>query len=183
VPLTPNWSLPYQTLLSQPHGPDLGEQGFLAVDAALTTLNASIAALAATVSVLDAPWVPYTPTWVSLTGTNPTVANHSLVGSRYKRLGLHLAVAEVLVTFGGAGYGTGVYAWGLPFAATAASAASSGGSAHFLDFTQAEYDGGCALANTTQVRAFYTNASVTNIFPFTFGNTDTIKLSIMFEPA
>lgn len=130
-------------------------------------------------------WTVYTPTWTSITGVNPTVANHDLGGSRYKYLDSELAIAEVHILFGGAGFGTGIYAFGLPFSASAGSVLTASGSAHMVDTGVAEYDCGCTLFDATRIRMFYANNSVgaTTAGAFTFGNGDTLQLSILFEPA
>jgi hypothetical protein len=130
-------------------------------------------------------WTAYTPAWTSLTGVNPTPANHDLSGSRYKYIDSQLAVAEVRILFGGAGYGTGVYAFGLPFASTAGSVLTSTGAAHMLDAGVAEYACISKLLDETRIRMFYANNSVgaTTAGAFTFGNGDTLQLSILFEPA
>lgn len=47
MPFTPNFALPYQTLADAPDGPNLGEDGFLAVDAALTGLDTRVDTLEA----------------------------------------------------------------------------------------------------------------------------------------
>jgi len=44
---TPNFAIPYQTLADPPHGPDLGEDGFIAVDSALSGLDVRVDALEA----------------------------------------------------------------------------------------------------------------------------------------
>lgn len=46
---TPNFAIPYQTLADAPDGPNLGEDGFLAVDAALSGLDVRVDALEAQV--------------------------------------------------------------------------------------------------------------------------------------
>jgi len=45
MPFTPNYAIPYQTLADPPDGPNLGEDGFLAVDTALASLAALITPL------------------------------------------------------------------------------------------------------------------------------------------
>lgn len=47
MPFTPNYAIPYQTLADAPDGPNLGEDGFLATDAALAGLDVRIDALEA----------------------------------------------------------------------------------------------------------------------------------------
>lgn len=47
MPTTPTWGIPYQSLADPPDGPNLGEDGFLAVDAALSGLDVRVDALEA----------------------------------------------------------------------------------------------------------------------------------------
>lgn len=54
MPFTPNFAIPYQTLADPPDGPNLGEDGFLAVDAALAALDARIAMVANSAGINNA---------------------------------------------------------------------------------------------------------------------------------
>lgn len=186
---TPVYGWPYQSLTDPPDGPNLGEDLALGVEATLaalaaqvTTLQSDVAALQTVTTDLGSAWVNYVPTWTSLTGVNPTVASHDLTGSRYKRIDANLAVAEISVVFGASGYGTGVYAFGLPFAASASGVAAGAG--HALNVGVAEFGLTVWQASTTIVRlTTMADADVTNLAPFTFGNADILFAQILFEPA
>jgi hypothetical protein len=74
MPFTPNFAIPYQTMADAPHGPNLGESGFLAVDAALSGLDVRVDALEAAVK--------YTKIAESvLTGTAASVTFSSIPAS------------------------------------------------------------------------------------------------------
>lgn len=186
---TPVYGWPFQGLTDPPDGADLGESLALAIEATVAAMAAQIATLQTDVTALQtatadtgSAWVSYTPTWTSLTGVNPTVASHNLTGSRYKRIDATLAVAEISIIFGGSGYGTGVYAFGLPFAAAASGAGVGAG--HALNTGVAEF--GLTIwqnSSTTMRCTTMADADVTNLAPFTFGNGDTLFAQILFEPA
>lgn len=186
---TPVYGWPFQALTDPPNGADLGEDLALAIEATVAaqaalvaTLQSQVAALQTVTTDLGSNWVTYAPTWTSLTGVNPTVASHDLTGSRYKRIDANLAVAEIVITFGSSGYGTGVYAFGLPF--TAASAGHAAGAGHALNSGVAEFGLTVWQSSTTVVRATtMADADVTNLAPFTFGTGDVLFLQILFEPA
>lgn len=185
---TPVYGWPYQSLTDAPNGADLGEDLALGIEATLaalaaqvTTLQSDVAALQTATTYTGSAWVNYVPSWVSLTGVNPTVASHTL-GGRYKRIDAKLAVAQISVIFGASGYGTGVYQFGLPFATAAEGGAVGAG--HALNAGIAEFGLTVWQNSTTTVRCTtMADADLTNAAPFTFGNADQLFMQILFEPA
>lgn len=54
MPNTPNYAIPYQSLFDQPHGPDLGEDGFIRVDTVLTGIDGRLTVVEGKVTAIEA---------------------------------------------------------------------------------------------------------------------------------
>ncbi len=131
---------------------------------------------------LVGPWISYTPSWTSITGVNPGGIGNGTLTGRYRRLGPGTVHAEVFLQGGTTtNWGSGIYALGLPLTATGASVNSSVGSAHALDSGVLEYAGACKVYTTSTVRIFFNTASWGATTPFTMGNNDNIRFSLLYE--
>ena len=108
-------------------------------------------------SMFDA-WTPYTPAWTS-SGTNPVLNNGTATG-RYLKIGRTCYVSVLITTGSTTTYGSGTYAFGLPFASANAGvvqlgvARVSGASTTWIG--QCHVNAGASTAGIT------TNASATN---------------------
>jgi hypothetical protein len=172
---TATYGLPYQELTDAPDGPALGQNLAEAVEAELERIDAAVAPLLNT-------WAAYTPTWVSLTGTNPTLGSHTRTG-RWRKIDDSLGLAQVRVVFGSSGYGTGLWAFGLPVPATSDAVTLTAGSGIAYNTTVASYALVSSLYDTSQMVLNYADGNVTPTTPFTFGNADQLWMQILFEIA
>ncbi|WP_228988585.1 hypothetical protein [Streptomyces sp. DH8] len=116
-------------------------------------------------SMFDA-WTPYTPTWTS-SGTNPVLNNGTATG-RYLKIGRTCYVSVLITTGSTTTYGSGTYAFGLPFPSANAGvvqlgvARVSGASATWIG--QCHVNAGASTAGIT-TNASATNAAGSNITP------------------
>lgn len=128
-------------------------------------------------------WQSYTPSWTS-SGTAPVLGNGILTGY-YKDIGntRHFRIRLVLgsTTTGG----TGVYAFSLPGAAAATMFTSDPvGSVHVEDTGVASTVGVATIGLTlSQIRLWIGSGLVSATSPYTFGNTDAIRVSGTYEKA
>lgn len=131
------------------------------------------------ISSLTAPtWVSFTPV---LTGsvTNPT--NNSGTGRYRKSAYSDWFIAEMDITFSGAGGGTGFYIVSLPFTVTAGTAVRGFGSG--LDFGTIERPFTTKKQSTSSVYIISDGGAVTATNPWTWVANDTINLTVIGEPA
>lgn len=187
---TPNKGYPYLNRYTDPltYGAVSGEDYLLPIDVDITAVEARLAALEAVATELGDDYTPYVPTWTGITGAAPVPATHSLSG-RWKKYDRKLALVEFRLVglspadWGGAG---GVYGFGLPFAITATSRDMASGTGHMLDSGLNEYPCICRPHDTTTVRLHHCEGGTHNVgatVPFTLTTNDTIRWSILVEPA
>jgi len=128
------------------------------------------------------PWSSYAPSWTS-TGTNPAIANGSIVGA-YATVG-QLVVARFAITIGSTTtVGSGVYTISLPVAANAAYANMAIGSAMMLDTSATSYYGFTAYLTPSGVIALaYTSTRWTASNPVAPASGDVISGTVTYEAA
>jgi hypothetical protein len=121
----------------------------------------------------------WTPTWGIVSGTAPTLGNGSLTG-KYARIGDFVYFTINLIMGSTTTFGSGGYTFSLPFAMTD-STNGIGGNAAALDAGVAWYRG--FVPNTIEngftdkfVLINDAGTTIQNSQPFTFGNTDSIKI-------
>lgn len=203
---TPTYGFPYQQLGDPPHGPNLGEQLALAVEAALAdavataaadlatavadaaaNLAAAEAALTADIADIGSTWTPYTPTWTT-SGTQPVIGNGALKGI-WSRIGDLVRVRITLILGSTSTVGTNTWAFGLPpgQVATYDSAFSPWpiwtGTAAMRDVSAFNYYHATCVAGSAgdSVSALYSSAQVAGNAPFAWGTGDFLTLNIDYR--
>lgn len=130
--------------------------------------------------------IAYTPTWAS-SGTQPSIGDGTLSGS-YTTIGNIVTVNIKMVGGSTTSFGTGLYNFSLPFAA-ASSGLGTWGTGNVQNASVANYLARASVASGASVMlATYMDASatpqnVTATAPFTFGQNDSIELTITYVRA
>jgi hypothetical protein len=130
-------------------------------------------------------WTPYTPAWTA--STNPAIGNGTITG-RYMKIGRNVLCQIILTTGSTTTYGSGQYAFGLPFA-LASSGLDSLGTTRLT--AGATYIGQCLAASGASVcsAAFpnsgspATGANMTPTAPATLASGHILRLSLSYESA
>ncbi|MFC4034534.1 hypothetical protein ACFO3J_24100 [Streptomyces polygonati] len=82
--------------------------------------------------VAQGDWVTYTPTWTAAT-TNPTLGGGATLTGRYSLVGKLCTAKIELATSSNTLFGSGVYAWAIPFASSANGTGVSMGAGHGIN--------------------------------------------------
>jgi hypothetical protein len=136
------------------------------------------------------PWTAYTPTWTS-SGTAPALGNGTSVGA-YVAAGKLIHFRFLLTMGSTTTFGTSGYRFSLPVTAATVTFANQAihSTVHLTDTGGSSWPSQVRLvtastmellcpAGTGDVRF----AIVTNVAPFTWGNTDTISVAGTYEAA
>lgn len=140
-------------------------------------------------SPINTAWTSYTPAWTT-DGTQPTLGNGSLTGA-YKVIGKTCFVRVRLAWGTTTNSGTGAFYFNLPISASAAWGIQmpvsilDNGNAWYQATANGEYGGFTNKTALIVQSAGGANSSqgVTGVFPFTFGNTDSIQFNGSYEIA
>lgn len=135
---------------------------------------------------IQSAWTPYTPVWTGTT-TNPAIGNGTLTGA-YRRIGKTIEFRITLTAGSSTTFGSGVFQLTLPVPPLVgtevflikyndASAAN-----HFLglNYVTSASTLNLGVHNSTAGGAI---AGVTPTVPFTWGASDTIRISGTYEAA
>lgn len=136
-------------------------------------------------------WNTWSPTWGAISGGANTLGNGTIV-ARYKVVGKTVFFTIVL-TFGSTTTSSGSD-WSFsppPVTPASTSVGIPLGPSSGIDQGVNEYLGDCRLFSTTQIQpraslasgTYVTNGSFGFNSPFTFGNTDSLRLSGRYEAA
>lgn len=174
---TPNYGFPYPGLTDVPNIPADIAALAVAVDTEIARVDADAAAV---------PWTNYTPAWTS-GGTAPVLNNGTLKGS-YLILGSMCQVRVFFQAGSTTSFGTGTYAFSLPFTAASPAGLTSAvwvGSALLRDQggTPGRYVGVCTVDAGASVAGVLGEGGnlMTNNDPFTWANTDYMSFSVAYE--
>lgn len=139
---------------------------------------------------------PSGPTWTSL-GTAPTLGNGTFTG-RYCQINKVVIARYVLSPGSTTTYGTGIYYFSLPVTANSNYATRDPiGVAQLYDNTIADYLGTVMIDTTARCLIMFPRVSITGIgvttsvpaeimsptIPYTFGNGDSLRFSIIYQAA
>lgn len=129
-------------------------------------------------------WKSYTPTWTGA-GGNPAIGNGTMSG-RYTRVGKTVIVSVNISMGSTTTYGSGAYSWSLPFAAANNGVRYHGG-AWALDTGTNYYSGVTKCEPGSAAAQCYNSAAAGNAWssaiPFTFGDTDQLSFTLIYETA
>ena len=142
--------------------------------------------LGRTAAAADTAWTAYTPTWTAAT-TNPVVNNGTLIG-RYQKHGRTVVVHINLVPGSSTTFGSGIYAFALPFT-SANVGASFVGTAQLLG--SARWLGETVISpNVLTTSPFFpTNTTTTTAsqmsptVPITFASGNQLRMTLVYESA
>ncbi|AGP56193.1 hypothetical protein [Streptomyces rapamycinicus] len=134
-----------------------------------------------------AAWTSYTPTWTAAT-TNPSLGNGTLIG-RYLKVGRTCTAHINLVTGSTTTYGSGNYAWALPF--TSANAGCTYiGHAHLLSGSTRWMGQFVISPNSTTASPFFPANSTTTTAafmqqgaPVTLASGHQVRITVQYETA
>jgi|SRR5882762_2917587 len=185
MPTTPVYGLHYPTSAYAANVP--ADVQLLANDTetALAGRDTAINVVQANLNALGT-WVDYTPTWTGT--TNPALGNGTLKAG-YVKIGKMCTVRMNLVMGSTTTYGTGGWAWTLPFTARTISGASTlpqwSGAGLLLDSTFAYYLSTVGVVSAGTVFNMFANGNgnfvgMTNQ-PFTWSTNDSISASVTYE--
>lgn len=129
-------------------------------------------------------WTTYTPTWTGLSVGNGTVT------ARYVKFNT-TAIVKIRLAFGTTSTMTGPADATLPVSPANYSGVPMLGWATYQDSGGTIYSGAPAFIGSSTVRFIrwinssnnIVNAELSNVAPFTWGNTDTIDATIIYETA
>jgi hypothetical protein len=130
-------------------------------------------------------WTTYTPTWTA--STNPALGNGTLTG-RYIKIGRTVTVSILLTCGSTTTYGSGAYAFGLPFPAAAATVPYLGSARLTNSATwhgQASLVAGGSSFNVT-VPTSATNsqsANMSGVTPETLASGASIRATLTYQSA
>jgi hypothetical protein len=153
------------------------------VNGALDNNNIAVAAGIAQSKLAFDPWSTYVPTWTS-DGTAPALGNGTLVG-KYAQIGKTVLVRAVLTMGSTSTFGTGNYFISLPVTAGAGETGAIG-VCQAVDTGVNFYACFSSLGSTTTMSAFTTVSPAANwgaTVPFTWGNTDVMRMHATYEAA
>lgn len=138
--------------------------------------------LAADVVNINAPgWTSYNVTWTS-TGTTPAIGNGTLAGRYRQPINGDLVIAEVRLVGGSTTtWGTGVFFFSLPVAAS--SATVGGGAGFLLHFGVQDYSATIKMETTTTIRIMVGTGSMSGTGPFTWTTSDEMRAQVIYSPA
>lgn len=133
-----------------------------------------------------AAWTSYTPTWTA--STNPVLGNGTLIG-RYLKVGRTCTLHINLTTGSTTTYGSGNYAWSLPFASANAGCTYIG-HAHLLSGST-RWMGQFVIspASTSASPFFPANSTTTTAafmqptVPVTLASGHQLRITIQYETA
>lgn len=153
----------------------------------ITALTASLANTASYVTPYEGAWRSYTPTWTT-DGTQPTLSNGTLTGV-YKQIGKTVFVRVRLVFGTTTNSGTGTFYFSLPISASISWGTQmpvsilDNGNAWYQATANGEYGGFTNKTALIGQSAGGANSSqgISGIFPFTFGNLDSIQFNGSYE--
>lgn len=152
----------------------------------MTALGSFVAGDVLTAADMNAigTWTTWSPTWTNLTVGNGTVT------AQYSQINkvVHLRAS---VTFGSTTSISGSVTFTLPVTASSTASTTGHGVAQFGDTGSASYLGVARVSTTTTGQLVAPNSSLTYVslsalsstVPFTWGNTDTINLTLAYEAA
>lgn len=152
--------------------------------------GAELEAILDQIDSLTAPgWTAYTPAWTAF-GVAPAIGNGTATGAYRQSTDMDLVIVRGNLTFGSTTtYGTGIYFFSLPVAASAGWIGCAGGTGYALDTAVQEYAGVVKIDGSTTLRilpASNNTDSTANwgpTAPFTFGNGDSVRFQVIYEPA
>ena len=135
-------------------------------------------------------WSTWTPTWTGST-TNPVLGNGSLIG-RYSKIGRQVTCHINLTPGSTTTFGSGNYAWAIPFASASTGAAFIG-NCHFLASgsggTGNRFIGHTVISSGASTIGCFFPPSETNVAtdfmsptqPETFRNGDQLRITFVYE--
>lgn len=136
-------------------------------------------------SLTDPNWVDYSASFVfSATVTPPTKGN-SVYNAHYRRpAGADWCIVRVFIAIGSTfSAGSGTYSWSLPFTASSAWGGSIG-ALYVFDSGVAPRGGGIVkLESTTTMTGVMGTSAITHNSPNTWGTSDEIKFTVVYETA
>ena len=153
----------------------------------ITALTASLANTASYVTPYEGAWRSYTPVWTT-DGTQPTLGNGSLTGA-YKQIGKTCFVRLRLYWGTTTNSGTGTFYFSLPVSASTSWGIQmpvsilDNGNAWYQAIANGEYGGFTSKTALIGQSAGGANSSqgISGLFPFTFGNLDSIQFNGSYE--
>lgn len=110
----------------------LAANGLYVGQARYNTVRAMIETWNGSAWVAQGDWVTYTPTWTAAT-TNPTLGSGATLTGRYSLVGKLCTAKIELATSSNTLFGSGVYAWAVPFASSANGSGVSVGPGHGIN--------------------------------------------------
>lgn len=139
---------------------------------------------AADLEALVDAWTTYTPTWTASAGT-PSIGNGTL-GGRYQKMGRTVHLQITLLGGTTTTIGTAGAYWNLGLPPGHTTTARFVGAAYILDSGTSEYAVMCSIdPGGTVVNLYRADSSGDgrrlNNSIFTFGNLDTVTLTITYE--
>jgi hypothetical protein len=171
--ITPTYGWPYQTLTDPPHGPDLGEDLALAIEATLTAIDARVAIT----DLLAASWTSRVPAWTS-DGVAPSIGDGT-ISAKYTHAGKLLIETGSISMGSTTTFGTSSYNLDTPF--TLQGVDMLGVCLFFDASNSANHRGGAVRKNGNNLMRAYGDGQWGATLPFTWAVGDRFSYVIASE--